>query len=191
MGSEYYILTFSCQDSPGIVAQVSSRIFGSGGNILESHQFNDIENDLFFMRTTFRLADDTALDAFKTGFATIAAERGMDWQIHAGSERRKVLILASKSDHCLVDLLYRRRIGELVMDISGIISNHPRETYVGTDFGDIPFHHLPITPATKATQEARIWEIFNQTGADLVVLARYMQILSADLVEKFSGRCGC
>jgi formyltetrahydrofolate deformylase len=189
MGSEYYILTFSCQDNPGIVAQVSSRIFLSGGNILESHQFNDIENDLFFMRTTFRLADDTALDAFKAGFAAIAADRDMDWQIHAASERRKVLILASKSDHCLVDLLYRRRIGELEMDISGIISNHPRETYVGTDFGDIPFHHLPITPATKAVQEARIWEIFNQTGADLVVLARYMQILSSDLVEKFSGRC--
>ncbi len=185
----YYTLTFSCPDAPGIVAQVSGQIFRSGGNIFESHQYNDIENDLFFMRTTFSLADAALLGDFKAGFTSIATSAGMDWQLHAGSDRKKVLILASRSDHCLVDLLYRRRIGELVMDVSGIVSNHPRETYAGTDFGDIPFHYLPITRDTKAAQEARIWEIFTGTGSDLAVLARYMQILSPDLVARLSGRC--
>ncbi len=189
MPSEYYTLTFSCKDRPGIVSKVSGKIFDVGGNIFESHQYNDIDNDLFFMRTTFSLAEEAGFDLFKTGFADIAAAAGMDWRIHARSDRKKVLILASRSDHCLVDLLYRRRIGELEMDISGIISNHARETYIGTDFGDIPFHHLPVTPATKAAQEARIWDIFTSTGSELAVLARYMQILSPDLVEKLSGRC--
>lgn len=189
MNIEHYILTFSCQDVPGIVSQVSSHIFTNGGNITESHQYNDAENNLFFMRTTFKFADGDAIDAFKAGFSTIATRYGMDWHIHARSERQKVLILASKNDHCLVDLLYRRRTGELAMEISGIISNHPRETYQATDLEDLPFHYLPITPATKAEQEARIWEIFTSTGSDLAVLARYMQILSTDLVEKLRGRC--
>ncbi len=189
MPSEYYTLTFSCKDRPGIVSKVSGKIFDVGGNIFESHQYNDIDNDLFFMRTTFSLADEARFDLFKAGFADIATAAGMDWRIHARSDRKKVLILASRSDHCLVDLLYRRRIGELEMDISGIISNHARETYNGTDFGDIPFHHLPVTPATKAAQEAQIWDIFTSTGSELAVLARYMQILSPGLVEKLSGRC--
>ena len=141
------------------------------------------------MRTVFDFSDDAGYASFKIGFEAIAARYGMSWDIHARSERKKVLILASKNDHCLVDLLYRRRIGELEMDISGIISNHPRETYQSTDLGDLPFYHLPITPATKAAQEARIWEIFTESGSDLVVLARYMQILSAEMVEKLQGRC--
>jgi formyltetrahydrofolate deformylase len=189
MALEYYTLTFSCPDRPGIVAQVSGQIFKSNGNIFESHQYNDIENDLFFMRTTFSLACDDDIRAFRAGFASIAAAADMAWQLHISSERKKVLILASRSDHCLVDLLYRRRIGELVMDISGIISNHPRETYAGTDFGDTPFHYFPIDKGNKGDQEARIWEVFTSTGSDLAVLARYMQILSPALVEKLSGRC--
>ena len=141
------------------------------------------------MRTVFDFANDTGYASFIIGFQAIATRYGMTWEIHARSERKKVLILASKNDHCLVDLLYRRRIGELEMDISGIISNHPRETYQSTDLGDLPFHHLPITAATKSTQEARIWQIFSETGSDLVVLARYMQILSAEMVGKLQGRC--
>jgi formyltetrahydrofolate deformylase len=187
--AEYYILQFSCKDAPGIVANVTNLIFKSGGNILESGQFNDIENDLFFMRTALTIADTATIPGFEAAFAEIAARYAMDWHFYPRSARKKVLILASRSDHCLVDLLYRRRIGELDMDVSGIISNHPRSTYASGDLGDIPFHHLPITAATKADQEARIWEIFTRTGSDLVVLARYMQILSADLVAKLRGRC--
>ncbi|MEY3267687.1 MAG: formyltetrahydrofolate deformylase [Pseudomonadota bacterium] len=189
MSQECYILTFSCKDVPGIVHEVASLIFHASGNILESHQYNDSENNLFFMRTTFDFADDTKTAAFMTNFVTIADVYGMTWKIHARSKRKKVLILASKSDHCLVDLLYRRRIGELKMEISGIVSNHPRETYQSADLGDLPFHYLPVTPATKAAQEARIWQIFNDTGSDLVVLARYMQVLSAEMVEQLQGRC--
>jgi len=101
----------------------------------------------------------------------------------------KVLLLASKFDHCLVDLLYRNRIGELRMEIVGIVSNHPRETYAGSDFGTIPFHHLPITKDSKPQQEAQIKAIVEQSGAELIVLARYMQILSDDLAAYLSGRC--
>jgi formyltetrahydrofolate deformylase len=186
---DYYILTFSCKDVPGIVYDVTGQIFNTSGNILESHQYNDNENALFFMRTTFDFNSEAGIDAFRAGFQTIADRYGMTWNVHARSSRKKVLILASRSDHCLVDLLYRRRIGEIEMDISGIISNHPRETYQSADLGDLPFHYLPVTTATKAMQEARIWEIFNETGSDLVVLARYMQILSAEMVEKLQGRC--
>ena len=189
MASDYYILTFSCKDSPGIVSQVSSQIFKFGGNILESHQYNDTENDLFFMRTSFSLANNVGVDNFNTGFGSVAVARGMTWEIHPGSKRRKVLILVSRSDHCLVDLLYRRRIGDLAMEISGIISNHPRETFQSTDLGVIPFHYFPVAEGKRAEQEAAIWDIFNQTGSDLVVLARYMQVLSAGLVEKLRGRC--
>jgi formyltetrahydrofolate deformylase len=141
------------------------------------------------MRTAFDFSDDAGYASFKIGFEQIDSRYGMTWDIHARSERKKVLILASKNDHCLVDLLYRRRIGELEMDISGIVSNHPRETYQSTDLGDLPFHHLPITPSTKSAQEARIWQIFTETGSDLVVLARYMQILSGEMVAKLQGRC--
>ncbi len=189
MARDYYILTFSCKDVPGIVYDVTGQIFNTSGNILESHQYNDNENALFFMRTTFDFDSDTGIDTFKAGFQAIADRYGMTWNVHARSSRKKVLILASRSDHCLVDLLYRRRIGEIEMDISGIISNHPRETYQSADLGDLPFHYLPVTAATKAMQEARIWEIFNETSSDLVVLARYMQILSAEMVEKLRGRC--
>ncbi|MBC7521336.1 MAG: formyltetrahydrofolate deformylase [Sandarakinorhabdus sp.] len=189
MSQEHYILTFSCKDVPGIVYEVASQIFNTSGNILESHQYNDSENDLFFMRTSFVFENETGIADFRACFAMIADRYGMTWKIHAGHEPKKVLILASKSDHCLADLLYRRRIGELKMHISGIVSNHPRDTYQSTDLGDLPFHHLPITPATKAKQEGRIWQIFNETGSELVILARYMQVLSAELVEKLQGRC--
>jgi formyltetrahydrofolate deformylase len=103
--------------------------------------------------------------------------------------KRRVMILASKSDHCLVDLLYRWRTGELEMIPTAIVSNHPRETYNGIDFGDIPFHHLPITKETKREQEAAIWDLVNETKSELVVLARYMQILSDDMSAKLSGKC--
>jgi formyltetrahydrofolate deformylase len=113
----------------------------------------------------------------------------MDWAIHQAGARRRVLLMVSKFDHCLGDLLYRHRIGELPMEVVGIICNHPQTALTVSDIGDIPFHHLPVTPQTKPQQEAAIKAIVTQSGADLVVLARYMQILSDDLASFLSGRC--
>jgi formyltetrahydrofolate deformylase len=182
-----FILTLACEDRPGIVSYVSTHIFNCGGNIQDSNQYHDPGTNRFFMRVAFENADDVA--SLSEKFAGVAAQYDMNWQIRDASVRQKVLILVSKFDHCLVDLLYRLRIGELQMDITGIISNHPRESLGGLVLNDIPFHHLPVTKDSKAAQEARIWEIFNETGSELVVLARYMQVLSDDLSSKLSGRC--
>ncbi len=189
MPAQHFILALSCQDQPGIVAAVSAHIFACGGNITDSSQYNDDELGGFFMRTAFTVAEGGDANALKAGFDTLAARHGMTLTLRAADQRQKVLILVSKFDHCLVDLLYRRRIGELDMDVAGIISNHPAETFGTLDLNGIPFHHLPITPATKAAQEVRIWAIHQESGADLVVLARYMQILSDDLAAKFASRC--
>lgn len=184
-----YILTLSCPNKPGIVARVTNELFAHGGDILEAHQFDDDETHRFFTRIVFSLPAGGSVADLVGRFTPIAADYGMDWAIRSREDRQKVILMASKSDHCLVDLLYRRRIGELKMDVVAIISNHPRETYEGTDFGTIPFHHLPITKDTKPQQEAAIKAIVASTGADLVVLARYMQILSDDMASFLSGRC--
>ncbi|MBV9843034.1 MAG: formyltetrahydrofolate deformylase [Sphingomonadaceae bacterium] len=189
MSRTAFILTLSCPDRPGIVARVTAELLALGGNVLEAHQFDDVETNRFFMRIIFDVPVDTAPEALRARFAPIAAAFAMEWAIRARGERRRVLLLASKFDHCLVDLLYRQRIGELAMDVVGIVSNHPRETYAGSDFGAVPFHHLPITKDTKPEQEARIMALVDATGAELVVLARYMQILSDDLARFLSGRC--
>src|SRR3984885_6469879 len=189
MSDTSYLLTLSCPNQPGIVARVSTELFSHGGNILEAHQFDDTETGRFFTRIVFNLHDDQAISNLVAGFNPIGDDYQMTWEIRRRHEGRKVLLLVSKLDHCLVDLLYRWRIGELRMDVVGIVSNHPRETYNGTDFGSIPFPHLPITRETKPQQEAQIKAIVTATGADLVVLARYMQILSDDLAGFLSGRC--
>jgi formyltetrahydrofolate deformylase len=182
------ILTLSCDDKPGLVAAVASFLFQNGGNILEASQFNDQETKRFFMRVVFELAD-ADLDGFRARFAGLAEDHAMDWKLRRVGERRRVLMMVSKFDHCLGDLLYRYRIGELPMDVFGIISNHPREVLKISMIGDIPFHHLPVTEDTKAQQEAEIKRIVEESGAELVVLARYMQILSDDLSAYLSGRC--
>ncbi|MGF7150317.1 formyltetrahydrofolate deformylase [Sphingomonas zeicaulis] len=183
------LLALSCPNQPGIVAKVSTELFNHGGNITEAHQFDDPETGRFFTRIVFTLPDAGAVETVKAGFTPIAEHYGMDWVIRPADQNLKVLILASKFDHCLVDLLYRHRIGELAMDVVGIVSNHPRSTYASSDFGDVPFHHLPITKDTKPQQEAQIKAIVDETGADLIILARYMQILSDDLAGFLSGRC--
>ena len=185
MADRNFILTLACEDRPGIVSRVSTLIFAAGGNIRDSNQYHDPETNRFFMRVAFGLP----ADAGEIAFDALAAEYDMNWLVRETSQRRKVLILVSKFDHCLVDLLYRLRIGEIEMDVTGIISNHPRESFGGLNLGDIPFHHLPVTKGDKAAQEARIWEIFTQTGSELAILARYMQILSDDMSAKFDGRC--
>lgn len=184
-----YLLTLSCPDQPGIVTRVTAELFKYQGNIQEAHQFDDVETGRFFTRIVFSLPENQEADALMATFPSVAERFDMTWSIRPLDVRLKVLLLASKFDHCLVDLLYRCRIGELEMDVVGIVSNHPRETYSSSDFGTIPFHHLPITRETKPQQEARIKAIVEETGADLVVLARYMQILSDDLAAYLAGRC--
>ncbi|MCK1341072.1 formyltetrahydrofolate deformylase [Bradyrhizobium sp. 38] len=190
MPDHQYVLTLSCPDRPGIVSAVSTFLAHNGQNILDAQQFDDVETSKFFMRVVFTAADlAVELAALQTGFAAIAERFGMHWQMRDRGAHRKVMLLVSKSDHCLVDILYRWRTGELPMIPTAIVSNHPREVYAGLDFGSIPFHHLPVSKETKREQEGQIIDLVGETGTDLVVLARYMQILSDDLSAKLSGRC--
>jgi len=185
-----YVLRLSCVDQPGILSAVTTALFDHGGNILEAQQFDDLETGRFFARLQFEgVSEGTSLESFSAAVTPVAARFNMDWSLRPHGEKRRVLILASKFDHCLADLLYRWRTGELPMDLVGVLSNHPRETYGRLRFDDLDFHHLPVTRGSKEAQEARIWSLVQSTGADLVVLARYMQILSDDLAAKLSGRC--
>ncbi|MDB5663270.1 MAG: formyltetrahydrofolate deformylase [Sphingomonas bacterium] len=189
MASEQYILTLSCANQPGIVAKVSSALFEHGGNIGEAHQFDDALTGKFFMRVVFDIVDGGDSAALTEAFRPIAETLGMQWDIRPRAQRKRVLLLVSKFDHCLGDLLYRYRLGELAMDVVGIVSNHPRESLNVTLIGDIPYHYLPVKKDTKPQQEAQIKQVVADTGAELVVLARYMQILSDDLAGFLSGRC--
>jgi formyltetrahydrofolate deformylase len=181
-----FTLVVSCPDRPGIVHRVTGAIFEHGGNILESRQFDDRETDLFFLRIVFET--DAGQAALVASIAPLAAEFAMEWKLVPTGQQVKTLILISKFDHCLDYLLYKKRMGELPMDVVAIASNHAEAMSV-RDIGDIPFHHLPITRDTKPQQEARIKALVEETGAELIVLARYMQILSDDLAAYLSGRC--
>lgn len=190
MPDHQFVLTLSCPDRPGIVSAVSTFLAQNGQNILDAQQFDDVETKKFFMRVVFTAADlAVELSALQTGFTAIAQRFAMEWQMRDRAARRRVMLLVSKFDHCLADILYRWRTGDLDMVPTAIVSNHPRETYASYDFGDIPFHHLPSTKETKPQQEAAIWKLVEDTRTDLVVLARYMQILSDELSAKLSGRC--
>jgi formyltetrahydrofolate deformylase len=184
-----YTLTLSCDDQPGIVAVVSTYLFEQGFNILDAQQYDDPETVRFFMRVVFTplypaIGRDPAI-----GFTPIAQRFGMNWSIRERAAKHKVMILASKFDHCLADLLYRWRIDELPMEIVAIASNHPIESYVNLDLGGLPFHYLPVTRETKMEQEAEILALIRATGSELIVLARYMQVLSDGLCAKLIGRC--
>ena len=187
MSIENHYLTLTCPNRPGIVAAVSTYIFELGGDIEEAQQFDDKASKRFFMRVSFSCNTDA--QTLKTGFVSIAKRFDLTWDLRAVKDLKRVLIMASKLDHCLVDLLYRWRIGELPMIICGIVSNHGREVYSSSDFADIPFYHLPVTPETKSSQEAKLLQIVAESKVDMVILARYMQILSDDLSTKLSGRC--
>ena len=190
MPDHQYVLTLSCPDRPGIVSAVSTYLANSGQNILDAQQFDDVETNKFFMRVVFTAADlAVELAALQTGFAAIAERFAMDWQMRNRATLRRVMLLVSKSDHCLADILYRWRTGELAMIPTAVVSNHPRETYAGLDFSAIPFHHLAVTGETRGAQEEAIFNLVQETRTDLVVLARYMQILSDDLSAKLAGRC--
>ena len=189
MSRETHVLTLFCPDRPGLVAGVARILADQGGNILDAKQFNDTETQRFFMRVAFELLGDSTREGFKVAFAHFAAANAMQYSVRGAAEKRKVVLLVSKFDHCLGDLLYRMAIGELPMEVVGIICNHPREALTVSWIDDIPFHYLPVTRDTKPAQEARIKALITESGAELVVLARYMQILSDDLAAFLSGRC--
>lgn len=188
MSTQGLILTLACPDRRGIVAAVSAFLAERDCNILDAQQYDDAETGVFFMRVVFH-PDGRSAQALRDAFAPVADSFSMTWSLRDPAVRKKVMILASKSDHCLSDLLYRWRIGELPMDIAGVISNHPAETYRNVDLSGLPFHHLPVTKDTKLEQEAQVWALIRDSGADLVVLARYMQVLSDDMASYLSGRC--
>ncbi|MDM0010935.1 formyltetrahydrofolate deformylase [Variovorax sp. J22P168] len=180
-----YILTLSCPDRTGIVHAVSGFLLERGGNIEEAAQYNDHHTGLFFMRVRF--ACEQGESVLREQIAALAADFGMHWKLHPAAEPMKTVILVSKEGHCLNDLLFRWKSGLLAIDVRAIVSNH-RDFYQLAASYNVPFHHIPVTAATKAQGEARQLEIIESEGADLVVLARYMQILSNDLCVKLAGR---
>ena len=182
------ILTLSCPDRHGIVAAVAAFLFERDCNISDAQQFGDAATKTFFMRVVFETSPTAERNALSDSFAQLATRFGMTWTLR-GPEPRRVMILTSRVDHCLADLLYRWRIDELHMTITGIVSNHPRDQIGHVDLGDLPFHHLPVDTNSRADQEKQLVQLIEKTGTELVVLARYMQILSGDLADRLSGRC--
>lgn len=185
------VLTLACPDRPGITARVTGLLFARGCNITDAQQFNDRAEaggtDRFFMRVVFD-PDGTDPEALRSDIAALAGEFAMDWKIAREGRPRRTIIMVSKFDHCLVDLLYRWRTGELAIEPVAIVSNHRREAAIRVDIGDIPFHHIPVTPDTKPAAEASLRALAEETEAELVVLARYMQVFSDDLSAHFAGR---
>jgi formyltetrahydrofolate deformylase len=181
-----YILTLSCPDRPGIVHAVSGFLLEHGGNIEEAAQYNDHGTGLFFMRVRFACGQLTQSD-LSTRLRTFAEPFRMDWHLHAAAEPVRTVILVSREGHCLNDLLFRVKSGLLSLDVRAIISNH-RDFYQLAASYNIPFHHIPVTAETKAQAEMRQYEVIEGEGAELVVLARYMQILSGEMCRKLAGR---
>ncbi len=187
--SHPYILTASCASRMGTTAAVTGFLAAHRLYIMEMQQFDDVLTKRFFVRVTFCgvAGETTDVTQLRRDFLTIATAEQMQWAIHDGMHRMRVLILVSKLDHCLEDLLYRHRTGELPMEVTGIVSNHPDMQPIAERAG-IPYHWMPVTPATKADQEARLLELVESTQTELVVLARYMQIFSDDICKRLDGR---
>ncbi len=181
------ILTFTCEDRVGIVAAVTGELAAAGGFILDSQQYADLETGRFFMRVVFSAADDGEADV-RTRLGQVGETFALDWSLVRADARPRVLIAVSTTSHCLNDLLHRWSTGALPIEPVGVVSNH--ETLRGlTEWHGLPFHHLPVDAGKRAAQEAALLDLFEASGADLLVLARYMQVLSADLVERLAGRC--
>lgn len=191
-GVREIVLTFSCQDAQGIVAAVASLFAERGFNIRESSQFEDVARRRFFMRTVFECPEltgpeDTQLTAIKRLFEPVAERYRMEWNIFDVDCKPRVLIAVSQWGHCLNSLLNNWKNGSLPIDIAGVVSNHEVMRDL-TEWYQLPFHYLPVTPDTKAEQEGQIWELIQSEAVDCLVLARYMQILSDDLCRKLNGR---
>ncbi|MDO9089852.1 MAG: formyltetrahydrofolate deformylase [Burkholderiaceae bacterium] len=181
-----YILTLSCRDRPGIVHAVSGFLLERGGNIEEAAQYNDHDTGLFFMRVQFACQQLTQGDLLRD-LRLFAEPFQMDWKLHPTQAAMSTVILVSRDGHCLNDLLFRWKSGLLPLDVRAIISNH-RDFYQLAASYNVPFHYIPVSAATKAQAEARQLEIIEAEGAELVILARYMQILSDDLCQRLAGR---
>jgi len=184
--SHAYILTLSCPDRPGIVHAVSGFLLERGGNIEEAAQYNDHDTGLFFMRVQFA-CERLSFEDLKQQLQAFAGPFQMNWRLHATNQPMRTVLMVSKEGHCLNDLLFRWKSGLLPLDIRAIVSNH-REFYQLAASYNVPFHHIPVTATTKAQAEAKQLEVIEAEGADLVVLARYMQILSNELCQKLAGR---
>ncbi|MFN3822853.1 MAG: formyltetrahydrofolate deformylase [Pseudorhodobacter sp.] len=182
-----YVLTVKCRSRRGIVAAVAGCLAAQGCNITDSAQFDDMETGNFFTRITFLSETGADLAMLQAAFVPVGEEFGMDWALHDAGQRMKVLLMVSNFGHCLNDLLYRWRIGALPIEIVGVVSNHLTYQKVVVNH-DIPFHHIKVTAQNKPEAEARLLSVVEETGADLVVLARYMQILSDALCRRMSGR---
>ncbi len=184
------ILVLSCPDRPGIVSAVSSCLFDAGCNIIDAQQYDDLETARFFMRVVFTLNEGAKPEAeIKLLLGKLVSEFNITFTIRRSTALKRVMLLVSRFDHCLSDLLYRWRIGELPMEVTAIVSNHDREHLASTYLEGLPFHYLPVTKQTKMEQETQIWQLVQETKTDLVVLARYMQILSDGFSAKLTGRC--
>ncbi|ALM84681.1 formyltetrahydrofolate deformylase [Bordetella sp. N] len=182
-----YILTLSCPDRTGIVYRVSGLLFELGCNILDSQQFGDEETGRFFLRVHFDLPPATDAAALRQRFDVLAQDYGMDLQVHDARRKERLLIMVSKQGHCLNDLLFRVKSGQLHAEIAAIVSNHNDYAGLAASY-DIPFHHLPVSGDNKAQQERQVLDLVERENVDLVVLARYMQILSSDMCRALSGR---
>ncbi|KAK7735683.1 hypothetical protein SLS53_007424 [Cytospora paraplurivora] len=180
-----YILTLSCPDKPGIVHAVTGILASNKVNIIDLQQFSDPESNKFFMRVHF--GPVSSVDVLEGPFATLAANLELDYEIVPVTQKKRVLIMVSKSGHCLNDLLFRTKTGQLRIEVPVIVSNHPDYERLAQSYG-IEFHHLPVTKDTKSQQEGHILELIEKHNIELVVLARYMQVLSPKLCEAMSGR---
>ncbi len=187
MPSNDFILTLSCPDRTGIVYNVSGLLLKRLGNIIDAQQFGDAETGRFFLRVHFALPEGTTIEPLEKDFEELATQFQMQWNIYDAQRKARLLILVSKQGHCLNDLLFRVHSKQLHAEIVGIVSNH-RDFESMAQANGVPFHYLPVTPETKAQQEAQILAIAEQERSDLVVLARYMQILSPELCKALQGR---
>jgi formyltetrahydrofolate deformylase len=182
-----YVLTVSCKSTRGIVAAIANYLADQGCNIVDSSQFDDLDTGKFFMRISFISEEGASAEALVDGFKPVAAKFTMDAEIHDATKRMKVLLMVSRFGHCLNDLLYRWKIGALPIDIVGVVSNHFEYQKVVVNH-DIPFHHIKVTKENKPQAEAQILELAEQANTELIVLARYMQVLSDAMCKKMSGR---
>ncbi len=183
-----HVLTLDCPEGPGIVHAVSGFLLEHGCDIIDNKQFGDRAEGHFFMRVHFASdGDESTVDALREAFAPVGEKYAMNWQLQPQGYKRRVLIMVSKFGHCLNDLLFRARIGELPIDVVGVVSNHTDHQGLAEWHG-IPFFHVPVTAATKPAAEGRLLEIIDELDVELIVLARYMQVLSDDLARKLDGR---
>ncbi|GAB3210576.1 formyltetrahydrofolate deformylase [Marinactinospora thermotolerans] len=188
MTDHEYVLTLSCPDARGIVAAVATLLAGNGCNITESQQYGDHYTGRFFLRVQFEAGREApGEDELRAALAGLAGEFAMEWELWRRGVRPRMLVMVSKFGHCLNDLLYRQRSGLLDVEIAAVVSNHPDLEFLARSYG-VDFHHLPVTPETKPQAEARLLGLVDSYGVDLVVLARYMQVLSEELCQKMAGR---